>query len=165
MLTDPLVPQFILQKPQGRAFLGHHYQARSVPVEPVHQLQEFRLGAGRPKHLDQPEAQSTAAMNGNARGLVHHQHVIILEHHGGFHHPCTRSPGFGCSAFACCTTGGIRTTSPACRRVSGFTRPLFTRTSPLRTMRYTILFGTPRKRAIRKLSTLWPAMSSSTLTS
>ena len=60
-------------------------------------------------------------------------------------------------------TGGTRTTSPAATRVSAAARPLFTRTSPLRMMRYTWVLGTPFRCRIRKLSSRWPALSASTV--
>jgi hypothetical protein len=54
--------------------------------------------------------------------------------------------------------------SPCSTRVSALARPLLMRTSPLRMMRYTWVLGTPFKWRIRKLSSRWPAESSSTST-
>ena len=61
-------------------------------------------------------------------------------------------------------TGGTRTTSTAATRVSPAALPWFTRTSPLRMMRYTWVLGTPFRMRSRKLSRRWPAESSSTTT-
>jgi hypothetical protein len=74
--------------------------------------------------------------------------------------PCPGSPCPGSGAVA--RTGGSRTESPSMSRVSISARLPFTRTSPLRTMRYRRVRGSPGYWRVRNRSRRLPAWSSPT---
>ena len=123
----------------ARRFLARSMHARRVAVEPVDELEEPRLGPRRAHLLDQAGGDAAAAVHREARRLVDDDDA---------------RPRTGCGTRARVHGRGRRTgrrrgsaararrrRSPS--RASGPTRPLFTRTSPLRRIRYTWLFGTP----------------------
>ena len=70
------------------------------------------------------------------------------------------SRGFGASSLS----GGMRTACPASSRFFGSVRLPFTRTSPLRMMRWMWLNDRPGKRASKKRSTRMPFSSGVTVT-
>jgi hypothetical protein len=60
-------------------FFGDDKNTRSLPVDPMDQLEQSCLGSGSPKLLDHPEAHPAAAVHRNACRLVDHQQCIVLE--------------------------------------------------------------------------------------
>ena len=97
-----------------------------------------------------------AALHRKPHRLVEHQHVVVLvqrdrlEERAGLLRPrWRRARGFGASS----CSGGMRTACPASSRSFGCARLPFTRTSPLRMMRWMWLNDRPGKRASKKRST------------
>ncbi len=70
-----------LQFAQRRALLGHHQQARGVPVQPVHQFQRLAR-AQRAQRLDRAEADPAAPVTGDPRRLVQGQQPVVLKDDG-----------------------------------------------------------------------------------
>jgi hypothetical protein len=74
---------------QGHALLGHHQQARGLPVEPMGQFEELRQRPRPAQLLDDAEGHPAAAMHRHAGRLVHHDERLVLE--GNFEIPCRNS--------------------------------------------------------------------------
>ena len=120
-----------MQVDQRRALLGEEHHARGVAVEAMDELEELRLGPRRPHLLDQAGGDPAAAVHREAGRLVDDDDRSSSNRIG------TRRARDGRRAVDGSATriGGTRTTSPMASRASGPTRPLLTRTSPLRRIR------------------------------
>ena len=116
------------------------------------------------QHLDDAVRHAAAAVHGDAGGLVEHQQVGVLVHDRVveqlLQRRARRARRPAASPASGRRTGGTRMRSPAARRWSGLARLLFTRTSPLRSRRYTWVRGTPFRVRTRKLSSRCPASPS-----
>jgi hypothetical protein len=111
-LVGTAFAHLLVQVGEGRTFLGQQQQARGFAVEAVHQFQELGLRPRRAQLLDDAIRHARAAMHGNAGRLVDDEQVAVLVDDGN------SAPGTGAlpAAFSAVRIGGMRTTSPACRR-------------------------------------------------
>src|SRR5260221_9991885 len=80
-LLDLALAQLPVHLDQRAALLANDQQARGIPIQPVRQLEYLGLRPGRPQRLDHPEAQSAAAVDGDAGRLVDDEECRVLVDH------------------------------------------------------------------------------------
>src|SRR5258708_11855883 len=77
-LLDLPFAELPMQLDERAALLADDQQAGRVPVQPVRELQKFRLRTARPERLDDAVAHAAAAMDGDPGRLVHYQYGSVL---------------------------------------------------------------------------------------
>jgi hypothetical protein len=80
-LAGLALTELVLQPGQRGALLGQQQDAGRLPVQSVHQFEEFRLGTGLPQLFDHAETHPAAAMHRNPGRLVDDQQRLVLHHH------------------------------------------------------------------------------------
>ena len=86
-LVEGSPAQPLVQGPERAPALGDDEASRGVPVEPVHELEIARIGAGRPQQLDCPVRDAAPAMRGEAGGLVQNEQPLVLVDNRAFDLP------------------------------------------------------------------------------
>ncbi len=103
-----------MQADQRRTLLGKDQDAGRLAVQPVDQFEELRLRPRLAQLLNDTECDPGTTVNRYTGWLVDDQQVRILEQYGEI--GCRYClPAGGCEASAT-RIGGMRTTSPICRR-------------------------------------------------
>ena len=91
-LVDGLIADQPVQVAQGTGSFGQEQAAGGVAVEPVDQFQ-LHAGAKLTHGLDQPEAETAAAVDRQPGGLVDGQQALVLEKDGRLQTPQQRGRG------------------------------------------------------------------------
>ena len=158
------------QRRGGKARLRHQQAAGGVLVEPVHQARALRVGvraAQGAQHAVEMARGAGAALHGEPHRLVEHQHVVVFVERDRLDEGAVllrlrrvvaRLRRARAGAAECARPGRLRS------RFFGCVRLPFTRTSPLRMMRWIWLNDRPGNRASKKRSTRMPFSSGVTAT-
>ena len=159
------------QRRRRKARLGDQQAAGGVLVEPVHEARALPVDTRLAQHLQHAVEMARgagAALHREAHRLVQHHHVGILVQRDGFEEIASssrprRTETRSASAHSS-LSGGMRICWPVSRRSFGSARLPFTRTSPLRMMRWMWLNESPGNRCSKKRSSRMPPSSAETVT-
>ena len=72
-------PELRVQLSQRGPAFGHEQATAGFPVQTVHQFEPRLVTAQLPQQLDDPETQTTAAMDSQSGRFVEDEHIAILE--------------------------------------------------------------------------------------
>jgi hypothetical protein len=121
-----------VQGEQRRALLAEQQDPRGFAVKPMRKFEKARLRPLPSQRLDDPEALAAATMHGDAGRLVDDQQALVFINDRQLH--LELGAGHHFLFDLAMRNGGMRSTSPVCRRYETSARRPFTRTWPLRTM-------------------------------